>query len=339
MAAFGPKIPKSQKPEKGDFIIHKIHSRPSVPWIQDHLIFVSIDIGKKNLSMRIEQRFFKGKIIPIAYDITPVYAVEPNDDNTVTLSTSQNLYRFLNTYKDYFFRCHYVLVERQLPFNYQAVRISIHVLSYFAMLLADTPLLPQLIEINSKLKGRLLGAPGNLTDTGLKAWAVEEALKILEWREDKWSLDVLKKAKKKDDLADVVVQIEAFCKGKGYPLSPQPTVNPISNTPAPAPKILQTLPPPIVPPQIVYATSSKGSFTQAVPVQSFPSQPICGHSLTPACTATSTSPSTDTSTATSTTLSTTTSTDPCTTLSTAPPAALSTGAIKTSRLNLMDLLK
>jgi hypothetical protein len=66
------------------------------------------------------------------------------------------------------------------------------------------------VSINPKLKGRMLGAPKSLLGKQLKLWAQETAIKILTDRQELWSLSVISRHKKKDDLCDTIVQLEAF---------------------------------------------------------------------------------------------------------------------------------
>ena len=114
---------------------------------------------------------------------------------------------------------HYIIIERQLPENYQATRVAQHLLSYFIFHLQDKYLLPSICEIDPKAKGKLLGAPKGCNKNELKKWSVVKALELSEMRKDTLTINLLNKMKKKDDIADVLCQIEAFCKMVGLPLT------------------------------------------------------------------------------------------------------------------------
>ena len=243
MAHFGLKINKTESPDKKSFTYYYPHSIPiqSRNWNGEFLQFVSIDPGKKNYSFRIERRYHSGKFVPLAFHRLAIADIAEYEDSTVN-NTYQRLTEFLNQHIEHYSQTHYVLIERQLPQNYVATRIAQHTISYFSILLHNQPLLPHIIEVSPKLKGKVLGAPKGISDSQLKKWATEKADEILKMRNDTESLQIIKKASKKDDLSDTVCQLEAFCISFGYP----------KTTPPPTPIILNINPPPppTVPPQI-----------------------------------------------------------------------------------------
>lgn len=148
--------------------------------------------------------------MPIVFDKTDIDSSVQNDAATIC-STYTNLTTFLDKYEEQYRECHFLIVERQLPQNYKASRIAQHTISHFLLRLANTDLLPVIIELDPKMKGKILGAPKNISDKQLKSWAVEMARNLLTQRNDKFSLDVLTYfAKKQDDLSDTVCQIEAL---------------------------------------------------------------------------------------------------------------------------------
>lgn len=212
MAHFGLKINKTESPDKTPYTVYYPHTLPAVNrrWIQDYTQVISIDPARKNYAMRVERRFKNGKIIPVVFDKTEIEdIVEEND--YIICNTFQKLTYFLDKYASVYEDCHYVIVERQLPQNYKATRIAQHTLSYFSLKLFNKPLLPSLIEVDPKLKGKMLGAPKGITDKQLKTWAIEKARDILTKRSDEYSLSVLNYfSRKQDDLSDTVCQAEAL---------------------------------------------------------------------------------------------------------------------------------
>ena len=126
---------------------------------------------------------------------------------------------FLDQYLSIIKESHIMIIERQLPTNYRAVRISQHVISYFLIHFKDLPQLPMIFEIDPKLKGRELGASKHLNARGIKIWSVEFAQSLLTKRKDWDGLQLMNKIKKKDDLADTLCQIEALFSFNGWPLT------------------------------------------------------------------------------------------------------------------------
>ena len=222
MSHFTKKIPKSQEPDKSLHTIYYPHTIPHTErkWTQDYYQILSIDPGKfKNFSYRIERRYHNGKIIPIVFDKIDFQNI--SQEGTTTINNSyQVLTEFLNKYNKFYNDCHFFLIEKQLPNNYQAVRVSQHVISYFSLILHNKPLLPAIVEIDSRLKGKYLGAPKGLGDKQLKTWSIEKGRYLLNLRGDTFSLQVLDTFKnKQDDLCDTVCQIEALMVYWGFPLT------------------------------------------------------------------------------------------------------------------------
>jgi len=146
------------------------------------------------------------------------------------------LTNFLDKYREFYDGCHFIIIERQLPQNYKATRIAQHTISYFSLFLANKPLLPAIVEISPQMKGKILGAPKGISDKQLKTWAVEEARRLLQIRQDDFSLAVLNKfATKQDDLSDTICQAEALFIAWGYPAT-QP------KDPGKIPQIPSTIP-------------------------------------------------------------------------------------------------
>ena len=80
--------------------------------------------------------------------------------------------------------------------------------------------LAMICEIDSKLKGKELGASNHLNERGIKAWAIKKAKELSTKRRDYDALEILNKHKKKaDDLSDTICQIEAFFSYKEWPLT------------------------------------------------------------------------------------------------------------------------
>lgn len=222
---FQRKTPKLQKPDKTPFTAYNPHSLPLTERKWPEIIrIISIDPGIRNYALRVESRGIKSSTYPIrtiVFDKLHIkdkerYLDDQNVDRLYDLLTN-----FLDQYLEIFKTCHLVLVERQLPHNYKATRVSQHTLSYFMIKLKNiVPNLAMIVEVDPKLKGRELGAPNTLNERGIKVWAIDMARELMTKRRDQDGLEVLIKHKKKaDDIADTLCQIEAFFSYNGWPLT------------------------------------------------------------------------------------------------------------------------
>lgn len=224
---FGRKYSKCQSPDKTPYTLYYPHSdftdqltsvnksnvlnllNPSYK-SEKYIQIVSIDPGIKNYAFRIERRYKNGWITPVVFDKWKLSDSIIMSDCTIN-HTFQSLTNFLLKYKDFILKSHFIIIERQLPHNYKATRISQHTISFFSFFLANNSLRSLIFEIDPKLKGKLLHSPPNINEKQLKTWAVEKAIELLNIRKDIFSLNILSHYKsKKDDLADTICQIEAL---------------------------------------------------------------------------------------------------------------------------------
>lgn len=220
MSRFGaPKTSKKQSDYKTPYVTFYPHSKPASErtWDPSYYQVVSIDPAFENYAIRIERRYTDGRIIPIVFYKASIFSVEEAEQNTI-VNTYQKLTKFLNQYKQFYFDCHFIIIEKQMPQNHQMCLVAQHTISYFSLLLEDAPLLPSIILVDPKLKGRMLGAPKGINYTQLKAWSIEKAQELLKMRDDQYSMQIMQSFKKKmDDLADTVCQIEAVFLSWGFP--------------------------------------------------------------------------------------------------------------------------
>lgn len=225
---FRSKIPKSQKPPKTPYTAYNPHSIPLTErrWNQGYFRVVSIDpSGRsgKNFGIRVESRPGPGDYGFITTDLFLRYSLpsqtkSPEDE--CLSSTYDRLTDFLDSHLPLFLASHIILIERQLPENYCAVRFSQHILSYFLIKLKDTPLLPLILEVSSKLKLRELGIPSGLPKKDYKARLVDKAKELLTKRGDMEAVGLIERSKTKpDDICDCVCQIEAVFAYLKWPLT------------------------------------------------------------------------------------------------------------------------
>lgn len=233
-AGRGKTIPKSQQPDKTPFTIYHPNGAPD-NWTQDYYQVVSIDPSMQNFGFRVERRYRSGRIVslgfaritlgppPIRRKKDPhtgkMVPIDPPPDPNTPVETYMKTTDFLDQYKSMYMDTHMIIMERQLPHNYKAVRISQHVISYFLAMLKNAPLRPVIIEVDSKLKSRQLGCPKGLNERQNKLWLIEKAMELCQLRQDMESYTAINTSKKKDDLADTICQIEAVFSYLGLPVT------------------------------------------------------------------------------------------------------------------------
>lgn len=220
---FTRKTPVSQLPDKNEFTCYHPHSvdLKNRKW-PEVIYVVSIDPGIRNLALRVESRGAFSSSYPIKTIVFDKLHIK-EDDRKLVGNVDQLFFlitNFLDQYLEIFKKCHMMIIERQIPINYRAVRISQHVISYFMFHFKDLmPALPMIFEVDPKLKGRELGASKHLNEKGIKQWSVDFARSLLTKRQDYEGLNILNKTKKKDDHADTVCQIEALFSFNEWPLT------------------------------------------------------------------------------------------------------------------------
>lgn len=134
--------------------------------------------------------------------------------------TFYNMIDLLDEYKEYWDKCEVFVIEQQMAFrgkhNPTAVRLGQHCYSYFCMMYGR---FKTCVEFPAYHKTHVLGALKtkgvgnrwkNMDKPARKKWTVVKTQEILDKRNEGDILKVLKTAKKKDDLADVVCQLQAF---------------------------------------------------------------------------------------------------------------------------------
>lgn len=234
------KTPKTEQIDNTPFTLYRPHTKNDAErdWSQGYYQAVSIDPSRKNYGFRIERRYHTGKIETLIYRrFTLEYVLDqsniPSDNNNAGQQKKKTnakkkpdmLYVFdvltgiLDYHSKYYQDCHFIVIERQLPFNYRSFRIFQHTLSYFLIKLKDAPLLPQIMELDSKLKSHQLAPGEDFTKNALKKWSVKKCEELLKLRNDTLGLELFNQQRKQDDLADTVCQLEALFKYLGLPLT------------------------------------------------------------------------------------------------------------------------
>ncbi len=138
--------------------------------------------------------------------------------------TYHNMTDLLDEYVGYWDQCDAFVIEKQMSFgkrhNTMALKLGQHCWSYFSFKYGR---FKEIIEFPAYHKTQILGAKkiqtimkkGNVKYTSIdkparKKWSVEKAMSILKERKDFNTISELTSAKKRDDLADVLCQLQAF---------------------------------------------------------------------------------------------------------------------------------
>jgi len=184
---------------------------------------MSIDIGIKNFAIRIEKRYATGLISPVFFntiDFTKL-GVNTNETSGTTGMDPKILDAatvFIIENFQYMANCRIIGIERQMAINYKSTRMFQHILTMLTFMAKRGEFIYKdliIFDIDPKLKGQMLKFPRGLTYAELKKESIDKAIELLTWRNDEWSLKVIEsnrgKAKlKADDLADTIVQMEAW---------------------------------------------------------------------------------------------------------------------------------
>ena len=135
-----------------------------------------------------------------------------------------NLTDLLDDHSDIWDTCETFIIEKQMSFgkkhNTMALKIAQHCWSYFAFKYGR---FKKIIEFPAYYKTQTLGAEkikketktGKITYKTVdkpvrKKWSIQKAICILDTRKDTNTLSCLTSTKKKDDLADVLCQLQAY---------------------------------------------------------------------------------------------------------------------------------
>ena len=216
MANFRRKIPEVEKEDIAKFTNYSLHKERTA-WKDSYVQFVSVDPAIKHYAFRIERRHKDGRIETVVFW---------KRDFSESSNRYADLIRVLDMHVTEYAKTHVFIVEKQMRENYQSVRIAQQTLVYFSMVTRNSLLRPDVIEINNGLKYTCNDAPTGRTESYKKKWSVEKVQEILVERKDDFGLRVLREhvartKDKGDDLADTILQINAYCQLNNIVFSPE----------------------------------------------------------------------------------------------------------------------
>ena len=122
--------------------------------------------------------------------------------------TYLNLIDVLDEYKNFWNKCDYILIEKQMSFrgkfNVMAMKLAQFVFSYFTIKYRDNK---PIIDYPAYHKTQVLGA--NKSEVKQKPkrkkWAIKKSQEILDYIKDTKGLEEWNKYKKKDDVSDCML--------------------------------------------------------------------------------------------------------------------------------------
>jgi hypothetical protein len=201
----GSRTSKGEKLDNPTFRVVSNHDEQDIlPRLLRGGRFLSIDPAQLNYTIRVEWRpgvkSRKQKIITYEYCHTNIAERAQRKGCFITTAVTS----FLDRYD--FSQVSVAVIERQMVENYKSTWIAHHTYCYLTMTYPDMIV----IDLAATFKSKILRAPSGLNKTAIKKWAVERADQILKQRRDHKSLKYLHINGKKDDRADVVVQLEAL---------------------------------------------------------------------------------------------------------------------------------
>jgi hypothetical protein len=100
----------------------------------------AIDVGIRNCGIRIERRWEKANIVETVM-LARIDFVKSEKVATNTIYYSNSI-EILKGYLPHFEMCQYILIESQLPINYDAVRMSQHIITFLMANLANKGVKP-----------------------------------------------------------------------------------------------------------------------------------------------------------------------------------------------------
>jgi hypothetical protein len=202
------KIPDSKQKPKSlgfndvTFLNHDKTNRAFDKETKEYIIITSIDPAIVNLAIRVEKWYYKTERVEMLY-YTKVCL---NSNKTNNNPIPKTLQIWLESIHSIICDTDFFIIERQLiRHNPMAGRVFGHMCAFFMTKYSNA----NVVEIDPKLKTKILCTNKTKT-TNIKKWAIDEAKNILTNRNDEASLKILEKTNKKDDLADVVIQTQAF---------------------------------------------------------------------------------------------------------------------------------
>ncbi len=154
-----------------------------------------------------KKRVYRKKKDATATDDTSAVPPAPVAEEPVDKNNMAHYVNFISNFDDLahqFKKCHYILMESQMPINTEMVRMSQAIITYLMIKTQNaSPINPLIVEVDPKIKSSIFKAPP-MKKPALKKWAANKALEILDENEDVATATFLRSVTKRDDHGDVI---------------------------------------------------------------------------------------------------------------------------------------
>ncbi len=167
---------------------------------------LSIDIGIRNCAFYIEEFNPKKITLENLYSIGKRIMWQKVDFAGEDVFV--NIILHLDSIRQETDKVEGIIIERQHKLNHKAQVVQHFIFAYYKNLYGP---FKYISDISATHKTQVLNAPKKMDKPARKKWAIAEASKICEIREDLKGLVILHKGKS-DDLADTLVQLKAWQK-------------------------------------------------------------------------------------------------------------------------------
>lgn len=177
----------------------------------------AFDLGVKNFAVAIES-FDRAKLTKSQDDVYMEGVIEFVDKQElsdakggkITTKVLKNLNKYIQSLIPKLEKCDIILIEKQFKCrgvqNAACIHLEHHLNAILMWALASTKVKIEVYASRHKTKAF---ESNRMTKLERKKWTVEETTKLLLSREDYQTLDIFNK-KKKDDMADVIMMIQAY---------------------------------------------------------------------------------------------------------------------------------
>ena len=259
LAKFNRRAPVSATPP---FLIFNPHSDKDVPFanLNGDIYTASIDPGIVKCGVSVFRRSpgqppYAEFIMRINFTTDDDIFAKPEEKSDKGIETSYytNVFSVLDKYLSWFEMCQYIVIESQPPLSYEVGRMSQHLITYLMMSVKNKGNRPLIVEFDSHLKTRVLGAPTKMDKPQRKEWARVYAINLLKQRGDTRSYEYLEKLAKGKafDMTDTVCQEEAWWQYFNSRLAPPKPVLQTQATPGKPVLVFDDVIPEIQKPKLV----------------------------------------------------------------------------------------
>jgi len=152
---------------------------------------IAFDMGKKN---------FAWAIVDISTNVVEKFDLVDLDQTT---NVYKNLHMYLLKIEQVFNDCQVILVEQQMKTNYQALKLSQHVLAFFYLRFPEK----KILEWSASYKTKMFGLE-KTTKFRRKQFAIQKVRESIV--NDPVVSDLFDILKKKDDVADCILMCFSF---------------------------------------------------------------------------------------------------------------------------------